>query len=117
MTWLRPKATLSWILKHGEDAEYLEEIAEETGDIPQPLLDRPELPGHLRPTLEAFLLLNDSRPQGFGTIGGITTTDILAMAAEVEPNDTLRFLRVIRAMDGLVLADFAKRAEAASNST
>ncbi len=83
---------------------------------PQPLIDQPALPGHLAPFLEAFQLLNESRPISQGGIGGITTADILALAPEIEPGEPLRFLRVIRAMDALVLDDFSKRVEAAQSA-
>jgi hypothetical protein len=110
-TPLPQKKVVEWDLKYGEHLEYFREIEEETGVTPEPLENRPEVPRHLAGTIEAFWLLSGGRPPGFGGPGGIPTADIIAIAPLFEPDDPLRFLRVIRKLDALLLAHLAKKAE------
>lgn len=45
----------------GDHLDFLEGLAEETGDIPPALLDRPDLDTHLKPVWTAFWALQGDR--------------------------------------------------------
>ena len=61
--------------------------------------------------MQAFWLLSAGRQPGFGLPGPITASDILAVSNFYEPDDQLRFLRVIRALDALLLKHAADEQE------
>lgn len=67
--------------------------------------------------MEAFYLLSAGRQYGMAAPQPIATSDILALAPHFEPEESItgdgppRFLRVIRQLDALLLADAARRAE------
>lgn len=72
--------------------------------LPAPLAAKPEpLPDELQEVLGCFWLMAESRPVGMNSFSGITTADILAVAAAWEYEAT-RFLAVIRELDRLFLA-------------
>ena len=99
---------MRWHLRFGDSFDYLLEIERDTGVTPEPLQSLPSVPPHLSLTWETFLLLSRSRPLGFGAIGGISTADIMAVAPCVAPENPVSFLRVIRAMDAIILEDFER---------
>jgi hypothetical protein len=66
---------------------------------------------HLAPIYEAFWLLSATRSSGFGTVNPISVVDALALSDLIEPDDPLRFLRVIREIDALFLKHLAEDRE------
>lgn len=82
--------------------------------MPGPLEAKPDpLPEHLQDLLDAFWLLAESRPVGFGSASGITAVDALAVAAAWRYEPT-RFLAVIRELDRVFLAHLRDAADKAS---
>lgn len=104
-------------MKFGGDLEYFLDIEEATGETPEPLLLMPELPGHLETIYEVFSLLSSCRGHtGFGTILPIPASDILAAADLIEPGDPLRFFRVMKRLDAVVMEHAAREAKRASDA-
>lgn len=95
------KVAMEWQLTWGENEAYLRDLQADGTRI-EALEHKPELSIHQSQAFEAFWLISPGRPIGFGAAGGITTSDILAMAdmAGFEPS---WFLRVVRAMDRVYL--------------
>ena len=93
---------LLWQLTWGKDEEFLEEIAEEDGELPRALEEKPELEPHQEGILEAFYLLSCDRPIGMGGVGAIPTTGILALAGVIK-EDPWDFLVLCRALDAVYL--------------
>lgn len=95
------KAEIEWLLRYGEAAEYLIELAEDGRDVPA-LNDRPELTPAQAAAVEAFWMMNPARPVAVGMGGaiplGLAVTEIVATARVYGfPEDW--FLTVARAAD------------------
>lgn len=82
--------------------------------LPKPLEDKPEpLREDLQDVLDAYDLISESRPVGFGSASQVTAADVLAVASAwgFEPT---RFLAVIRELDRLFLLHLHEAAKRAS---
>lgn len=89
-------------------------VYDTTGVLPTPLETRPEpLRDDLQDILDAFHLLSESRPVGFGSASQVTATDVLAVAS-VWGFEPTRFLAVIRQLDRLFLEHLHEAAKKAN---
>lgn len=88
---------LEWSLRWGKHEAHLLELAEDGREIAA-LEDKPTLSPIQEAAYDAYWLASPGRVLGFGAVGGIPSSDVIAVARVwgLEPE---WFLRVVRAMD------------------
>lgn len=97
----------------GNQLDFLNALADQSGIIPQALTDKPDVFEDLEPVLRAFGVLSASRPLHAGptlaVAGPIPLTEIQAYCALFDMRETEDFIHLIRAMDDAYLTRVAER--------
>lgn len=106
---------MRWHLRWAGELAWLEaEMEADPAFTPKAMLERPDLPAHLRFAWGAFTEISTDRPVGFGA-GPIPRRAIAAYCDDAglrDPDEREDFVALIRAMDGEVLAHLADGREA-----
>lgn len=103
-------------MEWGDKVEWLQDVAEEDGEAPRALVERPDLPAHLQFAWAAFSELKTDRSEGFGGPGPVPFSAIDRYAARhglTEIDDFERFVTTIRMLDGEYLAIIYAKIKAA----
>ncbi len=91
-------------MNHGQNIEFLEELAEDDPANPPPALEkRPEVDEHLQAYLEGFQRLSRSRQIGFDGYQPLTIADVFAYAAVVRLCEPIQFLTFMQALDDVFM--------------
>ena len=101
---------MSW----GDKEKFFRDIADETGEIPDPLRLKPDMVDHLSTIWRDFFELSSTRNLGFGAVGPIPWIAISAYAERMginDPDEFERFTTLIRIMDGEYLTFIGEKSK------
>ena len=98
---------MRWQFDWGDRLDFLTTLADQTGQEPAVLADRPDLYEDLYEVAEAFAALSSGRTLSLGLGGAVANpialTEIEAYCRLIGITDTAEFSRLIRVMDAAYL--------------